>query len=62
MAVTGLETSVLIFNKGEERYVFIFQDHEKEIFMNVLTKFADEDGLSFTWYDAVVLAQKLRSM
>ncbi len=46
--------------KGEERYVFLFDDAHKAEVLRTLGRFASNPELSFTWYDAAVLSQKVR--
>ena len=48
--------------KGEERYVFIWADTQANTaeIMKQLAKFASNEELSFSWYDAAVISQKIR--
>ncbi|MCE9608073.1 MAG: hypothetical protein K8U03_24570 [Planctomycetia bacterium] len=52
--------NVLALVKGEERYVFLFDDAHKAEVLRTLGRFASNPELSFTWYDAAVLSQKVR--
>jgi len=54
------EINVLALVKGEERYVFLFKDEFKAEILRTLGRFASSPDLSFTWYDAAVLSQKVR--
>lgn len=54
------ETNVLALVKGKERYVFLFDDDHRTEALRVLGRFASNRELSFTWYDAAVLSQKIR--
>ena len=54
------DINVLALVKGEERYVFLFDDAHKAEVLRVLGRFASNPELSFTWYDAAVLSQKVR--
>ena len=47
--------------KGGERYVFIFRQDQKDDCLKELGEFAKNPELSFSWYDAAVLSQKVRS-
>lgn len=48
--------------KGEERYLFLFNDaHEAEV-LRTAGRFASNPDLSFGWYDAAMLSQKIRSI
>ena len=54
------DINVLALVKGEERYVFLFDDAHKAEVLRVLGRFASNPELSFSWYDAAVLSQKVR--
>lgn len=52
--------NVLALLKGDERYVFLYDDdHEAEV-LRVFGRFACNHELTFTWHDAAVLSQKVR--
>ena len=48
--------------KGEERYVFLFHDSEpsRSQVLRTLGRFASDPDLSFSWYDAAVVSQRMR--
>ncbi len=46
--------------KGKERYVFLFDDGHRGDALRTLGRFASNPELSFTWYDAAVLSQRIR--
>ncbi len=54
------DINVLALVKGEERYVFLFDDSNRAETLRQLGRFASNPELSFTWYDAAVLSQKIR--
>ena len=54
------DISVLALVKGEERYVFLYDDSSRAETLRVLGRYASNPELSFTWYDAAVLSQKIR--
>ena len=54
------DINVLALVKGEERYVFLFDDSNRTETLRQLGRFASNPDLSFTWYDAAVLSQKIR--
>lgn len=54
------EINVLALVKGEERYIFLYDDARRAEVLRVLGRFASDPELSFTWYDAAVLSQKIR--
>jgi len=57
----GQDINVLALVKGEERYVFLFDEAHRGEILRVFGRFASTPDLSFTWYDAAVLSQKTRS-
>jgi hypothetical protein len=54
------DINVLALVKGEERYVFLYNEANKAETLRVLGRYASNPELSFTWYDAAVLSQKIR--
>lgn len=54
------DINVLALVKGAERYVFLYDDSSRSETLRVLGRFASNPELSFTWYDAAVLSQKIR--
>ena len=54
------EINVLALVKGVERYVFLYSDEHKSEVLRTLGRFASNPELSFTWYDAAVLSQRIR--
>ena len=54
--------NVLALVKGSERYVFLYDDDSPGVLLQQLGRFAADSELSFTWYDAAVLSQKVRRM
>lgn len=48
--------------KGEERYVFIFDEARRADVMRTLGRFASNPDLSFSWYDAAKLSVKVRNL
>jgi hypothetical protein len=54
------DINVLALVKGEERYVFLYDDASRAEALRVLGRYASNPELSFTWYDAAVLSQKIR--
>jgi hypothetical protein len=55
------DINVLALVKGRERYIFLFEDSQRAEALRVLGRFASNPELSFTWYDAAVLSQKVRN-
>jgi hypothetical protein len=56
----GQDINVLALVKGQERYVFLYDDQSRAETLRMLGRYASNPDLSFTWYDAAVLSQKVR--
>ena len=54
------DINVLALVKGNERYIFLFDDQHRADALRTLGKFASNPELSFSWYDAAVLSQRIR--
>lgn len=54
------DINVLAIVKGQERYVFLYDDVSRAETLRTIGRFAANLELSFTWYDAAVLSQKIR--
>jgi hypothetical protein len=54
------DINVIALVKGGERYVFLYDDDSRAEALRVLGRFAANPDLSFSWYDASVLGQKVR--
>ncbi|MCR9120404.1 MAG: hypothetical protein NXI22_26005 [bacterium] len=54
------DINVLALVKGEERYIFLYDDDRRAETLRTLGRYASNPELSFTWYDAAVLSQKVR--
>jgi hypothetical protein len=54
------DINVLALIKGAERYVFLYDDASRAETLRTLGRYASNPELSFTWYDAAVLSQKVR--
>ena len=52
--------NVLALVKDGERYIFLYDDQSTPQLLQSLGKFAADPELSFSWYDAAVLSQKVR--
>ena len=56
------ELNVLALVKDTERYIFLYDEESGDSLLQTLGQFASDKDLSFTWYDAAVLSQKVRRM
>ena len=54
------DVNVLALVKGSERYIFLYDDNNRSGTLRMLGRYASNPDLSFTWYDAAVLSQKVR--
>ena len=54
------DINVLALVKGKERYIFLFDDENRSEALRTWGRYASNQDLSFTWYDAAVLSQKIR--
>ena len=52
--------NVLVLVKGAERYIFLYEDPERTECLRQLGRFASDPELSFSWFDAATLSQKIR--
>lgn len=53
------DINILALVKGKERYVFLFDDESRGAALRTLGRYASNPDLSFTWYDAAVLSQRI---
>jgi hypothetical protein len=56
------ELNVLALVKGEEKYVFLFDDANRIETLRMLGRYAADPELNFSWYDAAMLSQRIRDM
>lgn len=54
------EINVLALVKGEERFLFLFDDHNRDRTLRQLAHFAADPEIDFSWYDAAMLSRKIR--
>ena len=54
----GREFNVLALIKGEERYVYVYDDASRSPLLETFRDQAADPELSLNWFDAAVLAQK----
>ncbi|MEM8864699.1 MAG: hypothetical protein AAGF31_04050 [Planctomycetota bacterium] len=55
------DVNVLALVKGEERYIFLYDDTQQAQALRMLGRHASNPDLSFSWYDAAVLSKKIRA-
>ena len=54
------DINILALAKGEERYIFLYDDNSRSETLRTLGRYASNPDLSFSWYDAAVMSQKIR--
>jgi hypothetical protein len=54
------EINVLALVKGEERFIFLFDDGNRDETLRQLARFAADPEIDFSWYDAAMLSRKIR--
>lgn len=54
------EINVLALVKGNERFVFLFDDANRDATLRQLAHFAADPEIDFSWYDAATLSRKIR--
>lgn len=54
------EFNVLALIKGEERYIYIYDDQSRDTLLEAFQGQAADPHLSLNWFDAVVLTQKAK--
>jgi hypothetical protein len=56
----GQEFNVLALVKGQEHYIFVYDDDSRPTLIDAFRDQAADPRLSFNWFDAAVLTQKAR--
>lgn len=56
------ELNVLALIKGQDKYVFLFNDANRVETLRMLGRYAADPELNFSWYDAAMLSQRIREM
>ena len=54
------EFNVLALIKGQERFVFVYDDGSRACLIDTIRDLAADPALSLTWFDALVLTKKAR--
>jgi hypothetical protein len=55
-------TNILALLRGPETYIFTYREEYKTELLRTLGRYAADPELSFSWYDAAVLSQKVREL
>lgn len=54
----GQEFNILALVKGDERYVYLYDDDSRQKLLEAFQSQAADAELSLSWFDAAVLTQK----
>ena len=54
--------NVLALIKGEERYVFLYDDESGDQLLHTLGQYAADPELTFSWYDAAMMSQRIAKL
>ncbi len=54
--------NILALIKGSERFVFLYDDASADQLLQTLGNYAADPELSFSWYDAATLSQRVRKL
>jgi hypothetical protein len=54
--------NVLALLKGDQRYVFLYDDRSADQLLQTFGRYAADPELNFSWYDAAVLSQRVRRL
>ena len=52
--------NVIALVKESERYIFLYDDESPAALLQTFGRYASDPELSFSWYDAAMLSQKVR--
>lgn len=55
------ELNVLALIKGDERFIFVYDDDSKEAVVEDIYSKASDPGVSLNWFDAATLARRVRN-
>jgi hypothetical protein len=54
------DNTLITFVKGNECYMFLYSESNRTELLRLFGRFAADNNLSFSWYDAAVLSKKVR--
>ena len=60
--VMGRAVNVLALVRDEHRFVFLYDDNSIDTLLATLSDYASDPELEFTWYDAAMMAQRVRAL
>jgi len=54
------DLNIIALLKGKEKYIWLYADNQRDRLIRNIGSCAADKRLSLTWYDAAVLAQRVR--
>jgi hypothetical protein len=55
------ELNVLALIKGDERFIFVYDDDSKDALINDIRNKAADPAVALNWFDAAVLTERIRN-
>ncbi len=55
------ELNVLALFKGEERFIFVYDDESRDTLVDELRHKAADPAVALNWFDAAVLTERVRN-
>ncbi|MBA4187457.1 MAG: hypothetical protein C0467_05500 [Planctomycetaceae bacterium] len=55
------ELNVLALIKGNERYVFVYDDESSDVLIDEIRDKAADPNVRINWFDAAVLTERIRT-
>ncbi len=56
------DINILAMMKGEERYIFLYNEANRTEMLRTMGRYAADPQLSFSWFDAALLSKKVRDI
>ena len=54
--------NVLALVRDEHRFIFLYDDNSIDTVLATLSEYASDPEMEFSWYDAAILAQRVRGL
>lgn len=55
------ELNVLALFKGDERFIFVYDDESRDALIDEVRHQASDPALAISWFDAAVLTERIRN-
>ena len=59
--VESIDVHVLALVKGQERYIFLYDQDSRSELLRTLGRYAADPALSLNWFDVAALCQRIRA-